>query len=75
MRKGFGAKSLGEAIANTKAFAQCQPSKAFEAVCGFKPREKDSEFVDTLVADFTSNGYQLKKAFIKSAIYCLGESK
>jgi len=70
---GFGPKSFGRFLSNTKAFAKCQPQKAFKAVCGHMPRESDREFTETLIRDFVRNGFKLKEIFARSAIYCAGE--
>ena len=73
-KKGFGAKELGRAFANSGAFASCQPKRAFKAVCG-NPTEKDAAFLELMKKEFTENGYNLKSVFLKSAVYCAGGQK
>ena len=71
---GSGAKSLGEELAATTAFAQCQVEKAFELVCLRPPsNEQDRSRVTILVDDFQSSGYNMKRVFAGSADYCKGE--
>lgn len=70
---GNGAKSLGEELANTEAFAYCQVEKAFEAVCLREPGDAaDRSEVDSLVTGFTSD-YNMKQVFAGAADYCKGE--
>lgn len=69
-RSGFGVQSLAKAISNSEGFAKCQPKKAFETVCGRPVKDSDQAFIASLVKDFKENSYNLKRAFIKSAIYC-----
>jgi hypothetical protein len=70
---GIGAKSLGQELAGTHAFAQCQVTKVFKAVCLRAPVDQaDRDEVDAMTANFT-NGYQLKPVFAESAKYCMGQ--
>jgi hypothetical protein len=66
---GAGAKSLGQELAGSTAFAQCQVRKVFRAVC---LREPDSTQVDTLTASFRGNNFNLRRVFAESATYCEG---
>jgi len=69
---GRGAKSLGQELAGTHAFAQCQVTKVFKAVCLRAPGDAaDRTEVDSMTASFT-NGYDLKPVFAESAKYCMG---
>jgi hypothetical protein len=69
---GNGAKSLGVELAGTHAFAQCQVTKVFKAVCLRSPGDAaDRAEVDSMTASFT-NGYDLKPVFAESAKYCMG---
>jgi hypothetical protein len=69
---GNGAKSLGQELANTHAFAQCQVTKVFKAVCLRAPGDQaDRDQVDAMTSSFTS-GYDLKPVFAQSAKYCMG---
>jgi hypothetical protein len=70
---GAGAKSLGQELAGTHAFAQCQVTKVFKAVCLRAPGDAaDRAEVDAMTASFT-NGYDLKPVFAESAKYCMGQ--
>ncbi len=67
---GSGAKSLGDEIANSDAFAQCQVEKAFKAVCYRAPSDSnDQTAVKNAVANF-KQGYNLRRAFAETAAYC-----
>jgi hypothetical protein len=68
--KGNGAASFGQEIANSGAFATCQVTKAFKAVCLRAPTSsKDSQEVGTLTMAF-QNGYNFKQVFADAALYC-----
>jgi len=70
---GSGAKSLGEELAATQAFAQCQVQKVFTAVCLRAPVDQfDRAQVDTMTANFINTNYNLKNVFAESAVYCMG---
>jgi hypothetical protein len=73
IRSGNGAKTLGQELANSGAFAQCQVEKVFRAVCLRPPvdaadRTKVQEFTGT----FRNGGYNLKQVFADTAAYCSG---
>ena len=70
---GNGAKSLGQELANSEAFAQCQVTKVFEQVCLRAPEDQqDRNEIDSITARFT-NGYKLKQVYADAAVYCAGE--
>ena len=70
---GAGAKSLGQELAGSQAFAQCQVEKVFESVCLRAPVDQpDRDQVDTMTTGFVSNSYNLKQVFAESAVYCMG---
>jgi hypothetical protein len=70
---GQGAKSLGQELAASSAFAQCQVQKVFQAVCFRTPQSQaDRNQIATMVSGFTAGGYKLKKVFAESAVYCMG---
>jgi len=70
---GNGAKSLGEEIGNSRAFAVCQVKKVFRAVCLRDPDLPDQSMVSTLTNDFmTSLNYSMKEVFAQTAVYCKG---
>jgi len=70
---GSGAKSLGQELAGTQAFAQCQVKKVFKTVCLRDPvDDNDRQQVSTMTNNF-ENGYNLRNVFAESAVYCMGE--
>jgi hypothetical protein len=71
---GNGAKSLGEELGNSEAFAGCQVKKVFRAVCLRSPEDAtDRAQVDQMVLSFTSSGYRMKQVFAEAAVYCMGQ--
>ena len=71
---GSGAKSMGEELANSTAFAQCQVEKVFKTVCFRAPgNAADRAQVATMTNNFRTNGYRLKQVFAESAVYCMGD--
>lgn len=71
---GNGAKSLGEELANSTAFAQCQVEKVFRAVCLRLPSDtSDLNQVQTITTSFRNGGYNLKRVFAETAAYCAGD--
>lgn len=71
---GYGAKSLGEELAHSDAFAQCQVQKVFKAVCLRAPGDSaDRAQVTTMVDAFRNSGHQLKRVFADAAVYCMGD--
>jgi len=69
---GAGAKSLGEEIANSQQFAQCQVEKVFKAVCFRAPTAGDHAKVDSIRSNFVNGNYKLKQVFAESAEWCMG---
>ena len=70
--EGIGARSLGQELAGTQAFAQCQVKKVFKAVCLRDPVDaNDRNKVDAMTNTFRS-AYNLKQVFAESAGYCMG---
>jgi hypothetical protein len=71
---GNGAKSMGQELANSAAFAQCQVEKVFKTVCFRAPgNAADRAQVATTTANFRNNGYRLKQVFAETAAYCMGD--
>ena len=69
---GSGAKSLGQELASSVAFAQCQVEKVFENVCLRPPQDgADRAQIASMVSSFRS-GYNLRQTFAESAVYCMG---
>jgi hypothetical protein len=71
---GNGAKSLGQELAGSQAFASCQAQKVFQAVCYRAPSSAaDVSQVGTMTASFQSGGYKYKQLFASAAVYCMGQ--
>lgn len=71
---GYGAKSMGQELANSEAFASCQVKKVFKTVCLRDPVDSaDRNQIRSMTTSFTSSGYRLKQVFAESASYCKGE--
>jgi hypothetical protein len=72
--EGFGAKSLGQELGNSYAFAQCQVKKVFKAVCLRDPSDAaDRGAVDQIVNSFRTTGYNMKQVFADTAVHCMGQ--
>ncbi len=71
--RGNGAKSMGEELANSDAFAQCQVEKVFKVVCFRAPvNSADRNEVKNITDRFKANGYRLKQVFAEAAVHCMG---
>lgn len=70
---GVGAKSLGQEIASTRAFSQCQAQKVFENVC-FRAASSpaDRAEIERVATVFESTNYNLKRVFAETANFCKG---
>jgi hypothetical protein len=72
--KGEGAKSMGQELANSDAFGQCQVEKIFKTVCFRAPgNDADRNKVRDLFNIYKSNGHHLKEVFAEAAVRCMGE--
>lgn len=70
---GQGAKSLGEELGNSHAFAACQVKKVFRAVCLRAPEDPtDRAKVDEIITTFRGSGYRMKQVFADTAAHCMG---
>ena len=71
---GNGAKSLGEELGNSHAFASCQVEKVFQAVCLRAPEDAgDRNKADEIIATFRNTGYRMKQVFADTAVHCMGQ--
>jgi hypothetical protein len=71
---GTGAKSLGQELAGSDAFARCHVEKVFRNVCFRSPVDAaDRAQVDSMITDFRASNYRLKTVFAESAAYCKGD--
>ncbi|HEX5787112.1 MAG TPA: hypothetical protein VFY03_02950 [Woeseiaceae bacterium] len=72
--EGYGAKSMGEELANSHAFAACQVKKVFRAVCLRSPENQtDRDAVDQITSTFRGSGYRMKQVFADAAVHCMGQ--
>jgi hypothetical protein len=70
---GSGAKSLGQELAGSQAFANCQVQKVFQAICLRPPSNAaDRSAAAQMVTDFQNGGYNMKQVFAETAVYCMG---
>ncbi len=70
---GEGAKSLGQELENSTAFAACKVQQVFQAVCYRAPENAaDLQQVAQMQSDFQSGGYNLKQMFQEAGVYCMG---
>lgn len=70
---GNGAKSLGEELAASDAFASCQVKKVFRAVCLRAPEDAaDRTRIAQMTSMFQTN-YSMKQTFAEAAVYCMGQ--
>ena len=70
---GSGAKSMGQELAHSDGFAQCQVEKVFKAVCLREPGNgADRSAVTTIKSSFKSGGFKMKQVFADAALYCTG---
>ena len=67
---GSGAKSLGQELEGSAAFANCQVSRVFKYVCLRAPAIADQSQVVTMINSFKSNNYSLRQVFVDAAAYC-----
>lgn len=72
--KGTGAKSMGQELAYSDAFARCQVEKVFKTVCLHPALNQTdrNQITNTLIPSFKSSGYHLKQVFAETAAYCMG---
>ena len=70
---GVGAKSLGQELESSDAFAQCQVTKVFQTVCFRAPASAaDMATVASIKQSFEGGGYHLKQVFQLAAAACPG---
>jgi hypothetical protein len=70
---GTGAKSLGQELESSAAFASCQVTRVFKYVCFRSPSNAaDRAQVTSMISSFQSNSYSLRHVFAEAAVYCEG---
>lgn len=67
-RSGYGVKSLGEALANTRAFSTCMTKKIFSKLCRRTPSADDAKAISALATAFEKDGYKLRSLFEQIAV-------
>ncbi len=74
---GQGAKSMGQELANSSAFASCQVRKVFKTVCLRDPMDSaaDRTRINSIVASFGGGAINMKRVFGETASYCKDGSK
>jgi len=71
---GFGLKSMGQEVAGSRGFSQCQVESVFERVCFRKPVSiLDQEEVQRITNVFETGNYNMKRVFAEVATYCMVE--
>lgn len=71
---GYGPKSLGEEVAESRAFALCQVEKVFEQVCFRQPRDAaEVQVVRDIADDLEASTYRMKTVFARVAVHCMGD--
>jgi len=70
---GNGAKSLGQELEGSAAFASCQVTRVFKDVCLRAPNTPgDFTQVNSMISSFQSHNYSLRQVFAEGAAYCMG---
>jgi len=72
--EGNGAKSMGQELGNSYAFAACQVKKVFRTVClRDAENQTDRDAVDLMTNTFRTTGYRMKQVFADAAVHCMGQ--
>jgi hypothetical protein len=70
---GNGAKSLGQELESSAAFANCQVTRVFKDVCLRAPNTSgDFVQINSMISSFQSHNYSLRQVFAEGAAYCMG---
>ena len=72
---GNGAASMGDELANSEAFAQCQVEKVYRQVCLQDPISNHNSAIQSLTSRFMDSGdmnYRMKDLFAEVAALCMG---
>lgn len=72
---GNGAASMGQELADTEAFAQCQVEKVYKQVCLQDPISNHDSAIQSLTSRFMNTGdmnYNMKDLFAEVAALCMG---
>ena len=64
---------MGQELASSDQFAQCQVEKVFKTVCLRPPANAaDRLKVRDITSQFKANGYRMKDVFAETAVHCMG---
>lgn len=70
---GFGPKTMGEEVAESRAFSVCQVEKVFQQLCFRPPNDAfDSDEIERIADEFEANGHSMKLVFANVAAWCKG---
>ena len=71
---GTGAASMGQELANSEAFAQCQVEKVYKQVCLQDPISNHNTDIQSLTSRFMGGdiNYKMKDLFAEVAALCMG---
>ena len=65
---------MGQELANSDQFAQCQVEKVFKTVClRRRSTQTDRARSSASSALFKAGGYKMKQVFAETAAYCMGD--
>ena len=71
---GNGPKSLGQEVAQSRAFSKCQVEKVFEHICLEPPGNPTERTEVERIADlFEAQNYSMKRVFAEVAANCMGD--
>ncbi len=71
---GNGPKGLGEEVAMSRAFSECQVLKAFEQICQRPPLDPTERAEIQRIADvFEAQNYSMQRVFAEVAVYCTAD--
>ncbi len=71
---GMGPKSLGQELALTRQFSECQVEQVFEKVCHRSPNgPADEAEVQRIATVFETNNRSMKRVFAETAAFCMGD--
>ncbi|MES9927251.1 MAG: hypothetical protein ABW158_03980, partial [Candidatus Thiodiazotropha sp. 6PDIVS] len=72
-RHGYWPAPPPSILPHSHAFAECQVTKAFQAVCLRSPVDgADRNKIAEITSSFKS-GYNMKNVFAEAAVYCAGD--
>ncbi len=71
---GNGAKSMGQEMAHSDAFAECQVKKVFRTICLREPlNSSDQAKLAEITQSFRGSNYNMKQVFAETAVWCMGD--